>query len=45
MAVEAIGDRDQADALSEGVWIVQTSLEELKDLARDVLASEDALTD
>lgn len=34
MAVEAIEDRDQADALSEGVWIVQTSLKELKDLIR-----------
>ncbi|MBB3144957.1 hypothetical protein FHS21_001358 [Phyllobacterium trifolii] len=43
MAVEAIEDRNQADALSEGVWIVQTSLRELKELAKDALASEDAL--
>jgi hypothetical protein len=45
MAVEAVEDQDQADALSEWVWIVQTSLEELKDLAKDVLASEDALNE
>jgi hypothetical protein len=43
MAVEAIEDRNQADALSEGVWIVQTSLKELKELANDALASEDCI--
>ncbi|TXR46606.1 hypothetical protein [Phyllobacterium endophyticum] len=45
MAAEAIDDRNHADALSEAVWIVQTSLKELKELAKDALASEDALNE
>ncbi|MBZ9600777.1 hypothetical protein [Phyllobacterium chamaecytisi] len=42
MAVQSIEDREQSAALDEGICIVQASLKELKDLAKDALASEDA---